>query len=78
MSTRKAYTFKCTDAMQGAIQAIMEERLLDRTSVIKLALYMLTSYMSQEKTRSLTLHELVSDIEGQAPPNFPPYGDFAD
>lgn len=55
---------------------IMEERQLDRTSVIKLALYMLASYMSREKTRTLTLHEIVADIEHLAPPSYPPYSDF--
>lgn len=76
MSTRKAYTFKCSDILQNAMLDIMEERQLDRTSVIKLALYMLASYMSRERTRALSLHEIVADIEHSAPPSYPPYSDF--
>lgn len=64
--------------MQNAVLDIMEERQLDRTSVIKLALYMFASYMSRERTRALSLHEIVADIEHLAPPCYPPYSDFAE
>lgn len=76
MSTLKAYTFKCTDTMQHAVQGIMDDWNLDRTSVIKLALYMLSAYMSKEETRRLDLYGLVEDLEKQAPPHYPRYADF--
>lgn len=76
MSTLKAYTFKYTDTMQKAMEAVMDEWYLDRTSVIRLALYMLVSYLNQESTRRMNLHELVAELERLAPPHYPTYAQF--
>lgn len=64
--------------MAKEAERIMEERDLDRTSVIKLALYYFSIYMQKEKTQSLDLFELVDDIESMAPPDYPRFAEFGE
>ncbi len=47
MEKRTVVTFRCTREMDRLIRRLMQERNLDRTSVMKLALYMLGGYMSR-------------------------------
>ena len=56
----------------------MNELKLDRTSVIKLALYYFTAYMSQEEHKSVGLRELVEMLEQNAPLHFPSFAEFGD
>lgn len=75
---RKAYTFRSTPAMDQCFDANMISWNLDRTSIIKLGLYMFAIQAERCKKDNMNLHELVQVIEQQAPPNFPDYGSFAD
>lgn len=76
MSQRKTYTFKCSDTIQAAVSEIMDTWQLDRTSVIKLALFQLSAYLQKEEVKSLSLYELVEEMERQTPPDFPSYALF--
>ena len=49
----------------------MAERGVDRTSLIKLGLYMFTSYMSRHDVRLMPMEEVVASIESHAPKRFP-------
>lgn len=57
---------------------LMELRNLDRSSVIKLALYLLFSYMQREEVQMMDLYTLVRSLEKQAPDGFPDFATFAD
>ncbi len=63
--------------MERLVTKVMEERGLDRTSVIKLALYMFTSYASRQEVRCIPLKELVARIESRVPYRFPSFATFA-
>lgn len=64
--------------MEQSICEMMVEWEIDRTSVIKLSLYLLSIYMKQSKITRRDLYGLVRGIELQAPPGFPDYASFAD
>lgn len=64
--------------MQRVMNEVMNELKLDRTSVIKLALYYFTAYMSQEEHKSVGLRELVEMLEQNAPLHFPSFAEFGD
>ena len=49
----------------------MSERGVDKTSLIKLGLYMFTSFMSRSDVRHMPLDRVVSLIESRAPKSFP-------
>lgn len=72
------YTFRCPEGICNSINNLMELRNLDRSSVIKLALYMLLSYMAREDVQMMDLYSLVRSMEKQAPPGFPDFATFAD
>lgn len=55
----------------------MVERGVDRTSLIKLGLYMFTSYMNRYEVRHMTLDEVVASIEARAPKRFPSFCSFS-
>lgn len=78
MSKRPAYTFRCPKPMQKAIEQIMVERNLDRTSVIKLALYCFCKTMKRRDLRRKDLVRIVKMMEESEPQNFPPFSDFID
>lgn len=78
MKPRRPNTFRSTETMDKYLEMIMEERDLDRTSVIKLALYKLCCYMEKEDVKKMDLFELVADLEAEKPDGFPPFGVFAD
>lgn len=64
--------------MRDSIERVMQERNLDRTSVIKLALYLFSKYMAREDVRQQSLHELVSTIERMNPRSYPKFHDFGE
>lgn len=78
MSKRLAYTFRCTNAMRQSIERVMKERNIDRTSVIKLSLYMLSTYLSRKEVRAMNLHELVRSIEQMSPEQKRSFADFSE
>ena len=53
------------------------ERNLDRTSVMKLALYMLGGYMSRPDVKKKSIHQVLAEIESHAPRRFPSFATFA-
>jgi hypothetical protein len=75
---RHAYTFRSTKLMDACMLQVMEKWEIDRTSVIKLALYLLSIYMKKCDVPAQNLNALVRDIELKAPSDFPDYGTFAD
>lgn len=75
---RKAYTFRSTRTMDSYMNEIMNGWDLDRTSVIKLALYLFAIHAHHSRRRKLDLWEIVHELEELAPADFPAYADFAD
>ncbi len=53
--------------MEASLSRLMQERGLNRTSVIRLALYALDCFSRRRDVRGLTLHELVAELERLAP-----------
>lgn len=78
MNPRRIYTFRCTEMMDKYMTHIMESRNLDRTSVIKLALYRLCVFMEREEVKQMDLFELVAALEADKGADFPPFGVFGD
>lgn len=68
MATPKVICFRATESMCATINRIMDERLIDRTTVIKLALYHFDSYMRQMDVKEKTMHDIVRDLELAAAP----------
>ncbi len=64
--------------MEQCMSEVMDDWAIDRTSVIKLSLYLLAIHMKQSKIAHQDLFGLIRDIELQAPPDFPDYASFAD
>ena len=77
MGKRTVVTFRCTREMDRLITKLMQERNLDRTSVMKLALYMLSSHMSRWDVRKQSLRQVLADMEAHAPRRFPSFATFA-
>lgn len=75
---RKAYTFRSTKMMDSSMEKLMNDWNIDRTSVIKLSLYLLSIHMQQSKIAYRDLYGLIREIEALAPPDFPDYASFAD
>ncbi|MBQ6941052.1 MAG: hypothetical protein IJN23_00640 [Akkermansia sp.] len=75
---RHAYTFRSTKMMDQCMSQVMSDWEIDRTSVIKLSLYLLSIHMKQCKIAHQDLYGLIRDIELLAPPDFPDYASFAD
>ena len=75
---RHAYTFRSTKMMDQCMSQVMSDWDIDRTSVIKLSLYLLSIHMKQCKIAHQDLYGLIRDIELLAPPGFPDYASFAD
>lgn len=57
---------------------LMNDWNLDRTSVIKLSLYLFCIHAHHSQIPHQDLHRLVRELERLAPPGFPDYGSFAD
>ncbi|MFI3243440.1 MAG: hypothetical protein R3Y56_04220 [Akkermansia sp.] len=60
-------SFKCSPLMLESMNHVMITRYLDRSSVIRLALYLLDSYMSQEEIAQGDLFLLVEKMEKICP-----------
>ena len=75
---RKAYTFRSTKMMDQSMPHLMQEWEIDRTSVIKLSLYLLSIHMKHSKIKNHDRYGLIHEIEKLAPPDFPDYASFAD
>lgn len=78
MSRRSIYTFRSTEMMDKFMNTMMEEWDLDRTSVIKLALYRLSLFMKDRHADKMDLFELVAELERGKPADFPGFGDFGE
>lgn len=76
MSKRLAYTFRCPEPMRQSIEEIMIERNLDRTSVIKLALYHFCKTMRKRHVRKKNLYQVVQMMETDEPENFMSFEEF--
>ncbi len=78
MAKRSTYSFKSTALMDRFMLDIMEQRNLDRTSVIKLALYLFACYSKREDVRQMNLHQLVEDLNARGRDAAHSYGSFGD
>ncbi len=61
------YSFRCSRGMEDCLSRLMRERGLNRTSVIRLALYALDCLSRRGEVRALTLSELLEQLEELAP-----------
>jgi hypothetical protein len=75
---KKTFTFRCTKTMENSMNELMLNWELDRTSIIKLSLYLFSIHMKQSKLDHHDLHGLIREIENLAPQDFPDYATFAD
>ncbi|MCH5284160.1 MAG: hypothetical protein J1E42_01055 [Akkermansiaceae bacterium] len=55
----------------------MDERLIDRTTVIKLALYYFDSYMRRAEVKRKNLYDIVHDLEDCASPEQICFAEFS-
>ncbi len=62
--------------MEECLSRIMSERGLNRTSVIRLALYALDCFSRRSEVRGLTLAELLERLEGISPEARVSFQDF--
>ena len=63
--------------MCDTIRRIMDERYIDRTTVIKLALYYFDTYMRRDEVRCKNLFEIVNELESAAPPEQSRFAHFS-
>ena len=77
MPTPKVICFRATEPMCATIERIMDERCIDRTTVIKLALYYFDTYMRRIKTREMNLFDIVDDLESSAAPEQSRFAHFS-
>ena len=77
MIPRASVTFRITSVLDKCITKLMNERKLDSTSIMKLALSMLGSYMSRPDVKKKSIHQVLAEIESQAPERFPDFATFA-
>ncbi|MGN0869046.1 MAG: hypothetical protein ACI4O9_05940 [Akkermansia sp.] len=78
MSTRRAITFRCPETIMQAVENIMLDRDIDRTSVMKLALYLLTATLKRPDINEKDLWQLVRWLEAQAPEGMPTFAAFCE
>lgn len=77
MEKRTVVTFRCTREMDRLITRLMMERNVDRTSIMKLALYMPGGHMSRAAVRKMDIREVVEELETRVPRGFPKFAAFA-
>lgn len=70
-------TFRATEHICQTLSRIMDERGIDKTSVIKLALYLLDSYMSKDEIKGKDLFEIISQLEQESRSEQPPFEIFS-
>lgn len=78
MAKRSIYSFKSTPLMDRFMEDIMEQRNLDRTSVIKLALYLFAYYSKREDVSKMNLRQLVDSLNDKGRDCSFCYGSFGD
>ena len=76
--TRTVYTFQPTHEIERRVAKLTAERNIDRTSFIKLGLYMACRYLSMNDVRRRPLDEVVATLEASAPKRFPSFSTFAE
>lgn len=76
-SGAKVICFRATEPMCAVIDRIMDERMIDRTTVMKLALYHFDSYMRRDDVQGKDLFDIVKDLEKAAPRNQGRFADFS-
>ena len=65
MNTNQVCTFRCSDAMKSFLEETVKERHIDRTSVLKLAVYLFALYMqksSVKQQKGFSLRSLPGNI----------------
>ena len=75
---RTVYTFQPTREIERRVAKLTAERNIDRTSFIKLGLYMACRYLSMNDVRRMPLDEVVATLEASAPKRFPSFSTFAE
>lgn len=65
MSKRIAYTFRCPESMQKALDEMMLELNLDRTSTIKLGMYSFYTALQCPEMKGKSPLEIVEILETQ-------------
>lgn len=75
---RKAHTFRSTSMMDWFMNELMRDWNIDRTSVIKLSLYLFAIHSHKRGSNQYDLWKVVRELEEMAPPDFPDYATFAD
>ncbi len=58
-------SFKCPHKMHRAVKKIMDEHSIDRSSVIKLALYHFINHTQKTKRQRMNIFELVASLENE-------------
>ncbi len=70
------YSFRCSQGMEECLSRLMRERGLNRTSVIRLALYALDCFSRRLDVQQLTLSAFVQQLEQLAPEPSRSFEDF--
>lgn len=74
--TPTTISFKCSSVMLDSINEIMCKRYLDRSSVLRLAVYLLDGFMKRPDMLDIDLHELVDKLEHEHAQEFISFSDF--
>ncbi len=61
------YSFRCSQGMEESLSRLMGELGLNRTSVIRLALYALDCFSRRREVQGLPLAELVEQLGAMVP-----------
>lgn len=77
MAGAKIISFRATEPVCAVIERIMDERMIDRTTVMKLALYHFDSYMRRGDVQDKDLFDIVKDLENAAPAEQACFADFS-
>lgn len=77
MSKSRTITCRVSEYVCEQIQRIMDERNIDRSTVIKLALYVLDSYMSRRDVQQMDLFAIIADLEKSASSTQPKFAQFS-
>ncbi len=72
----RIYSFRCSRGMDECLSRLMQERGLNRSSVIRLALYALDCLLRRQEVAALPLAELVVQLEALAPEARVSFADF--
>ena len=63
MNKNNIITFRASTHTKATLTRLMDERGIDRTSIIKLALYLLDAHMRRSRIRRMSLCDIVQAIE---------------